>query len=55
MSFSANGEPIGIVPVVEPTKMFVPIPEDKLQINRKYLIEINKKVSPLLTIKKKFK
>jgi hypothetical protein len=55
MSFSANGEPIVIVPVVEPTKMFVPIPEDKLQINRKYLIEINKKVSPLLTIKKKYK
>ena len=55
MAFDAKGKPIGIVPDVEPTPMFQPIPEDELQINRKYLIEINKKLSPLLTIKKKYK
>ena len=41
MSYDANGKPIGIVPDVERTPMFQPIPEDELQINRKYLIEIN--------------
>jgi hypothetical protein len=55
MAFDAKGNPIGIVPPVKPTPMFQPIPEDELQINRKYLIEINKKASPLLTIKKKYK
>jgi hypothetical protein len=55
MSRSRKGEHIGIVPSVKSTPMFQSIPEDKLQINRKYLIEINKKASPLLTIKKKYK
>jgi hypothetical protein len=54
MAFDAKGNPIGIVPDVEPTPMHQPIPEVELQINRKYNIEINKKVSPFLTIKKKY-
>ena len=55
MSYDANGEPTGIVPDVEPTPMFQPIPEDELQTNRKYLVEINKKMSDVLTITKKYK
>lgn len=55
MSRSSKGEHIGIVPRVKSTPMFQSIPEDKLQINRKYLIEINNKVSNLKTITKKYK
>ena len=40
-SFSNKGEPIGIVPPVTRSPTFVPIPEDKLKVNQKYLIETN--------------
>ena len=41
-SFSANEEPVGIVPPVNSTPMFVPIPEDKLKIDNLYLVEIHR-------------
>ena len=54
MSFNAKGEPIGIVPPVKPTPIDHPIPENKLQTNRKYRIEISKKVSNVRTIRKRY-
>lgn len=55
MSFSTNDKPIGNVPPVKSTPMLVPIPEDELKKNRKYLIEKNTTLSDGKTIRRRYK
>jgi hypothetical protein len=55
MASFANVEPIGNVPPVKPTKMFVPIPEAELKTNQKYLVEINTTLSNGKPIRRKYK
>ena len=55
MASFAKDEPIGNVPPVKPTKMFVPIPEDKLRTDQKYLVETNTTLSNGETVRRRYK
>uniref|UniRef100_A0A6C0DPP5 Uncharacterized protein n=1 Tax=viral metagenome TaxID=1070528 RepID=A0A6C0DPP5_9ZZZZ len=55
MASFANVEPIGNVPPVKPTEMFIPIPEDKLRTDQKYLVETNTTLSNGETVRRRYK